>query len=90
MKILKILTPLLIALAMSTFTACSSGGSETNGTETKSYIINATENKDIPLDAQIKSVSTQDAKVKLTRNVEANLTNVYVISGSVEVTEIVE
>ncbi len=90
MKVLKIITPVLMALAISTFTACSSSNQDATNLNTKTYIINATENKDIPIDAQMKSVSTEQAKVKLTRDVEANVTNVYVITGSVEVTEFVE
>ena len=83
-----IMTPLLIALAMGTFIGCSdSNNNTTEDTNTNSYIINETENRDVPLDAQILSISTEQAQVKLTRDVEANEVNVYVISGSVEVTE---
>jgi len=89
-----IITPVLIALAMSTFTACSDSDSnttpETETEITNTYILNATESKDIPLDSQILSVSTEEAQVKLTRDVEANVVNVHVLSGSVEVTEVVE
>jgi len=89
MKTLKtIMTPLLIALVMGTFTACSDSDSNNTDTDnTYKYIINATENRDVPLDAQILSVSTEEAQVKLTRDVEADSVNVYVIRGSVEVTE---
>lgn len=84
-----IITPLLIALAISIFSACSSSSSDTttDAVSSNSYIINATENRDVPLDAEILSVSTEQAQVKLTRDVEAEIVNVYVISGSVEVTE---
>ncbi len=71
---------ILIALAMSTFTACSN-----NDTDTKTkYIINTLENKDIPFDAAMLAQS-EDTKVKITRDVESEMMNVYVISGSVEV-----
>ena len=103
---------ILIALAMSTFTGCSSSSSnnETNTTEsnttvpdtnttepdtntttpiTKSYIINTLENKDIPSTASMLAQSS-DTKVKITRDVESEMMNVYVISGSVEVSEVVE
>ena len=89
----KIITPILIALAIGTFTACSDSSnstpieSEIPAPTSNSYIINETENRDVPLDAQVVSVSTQEAQVKLTRDVEAEVVNVYVISGSVEVTE---
>ena len=77
---------ILIALAMSSFTACSSGGS--NNDDTNIYTINALENKDIPSTASLLA-QTEDTKVKITRDVESDMMNVYVLSGSVEVTEIV-
>ena len=83
MKTIKIFLLLLIALAMGIFTACS----DTDSNNAHIYTINATENRDIPLDSEIVSISTQEAQIKLTRDVEANIVNVYVISGSVEVTE---
>ena len=84
-----IMTPLLIALTMGTFTACSESSSNntTDTDNTNKYIINETESKDVPLNAQILSVSTQEAQVKLTRDIEAEIVNVHVLSGSVEVTE---
>ena len=82
-----ILTPLLIALAISMFTACSDSSSNSEESGLNTYIINAGENRDVPTDAEIVSVSSEDAQVKLTRDVEADTTNVHVISGSVEVTQ---
>lgn len=91
MKTLKIIMPVLIAITMSTFTACSSSSSSSDDTkiDTKSsYIINETENRDIPLDAEMLAQS-EGTKVKITRNVESDTAmNVHVIEGSVEVTEI--
>lgn len=86
----KIITSLLIALAISFLNACSGDGDSNLDLQSNSYIINQGENRDIPIDAQILSVSTQDAQVKLTRDVESNITNIYVISGSVEVTELLQ
>ena len=90
MKTLKtIMTPLLIALAMGTFTACSDSASNNVGTDdTVRIILNTNEEANVSLDSKIVSVSTQQAQVKLTRDVEANEVNVYVISGSVEITEL--
>ena len=88
----KIVLPIFIASAMSIFNGCSDSNSNTPDEElnTNTYIINETENKDIPITAEFKSISTEQAEVKLTRDVEADSVNVYVIKGSVEVTEIVE
>ena len=78
---------ILIGLTMSIFTGCSNSDSNTIETDTNKYILNATENADVSLDAQILSVSTEEAQVKLTRDVENDKTmNVYIISGSVEIT----
>ena len=80
---------LLVALVVNIFSGCSSSSSEntTEDLNTKTYIINETQNKDIPITAQFKSASTDQAEVKLTRDVEQEIVNVYVIKGSVEVTE---
>jgi len=83
----KLIPSILIAIVLSMLTACSSSNETTTKETVNSYIINEGENKDIPIDSQIKSISTQQAQVKLTRDVEADITNVYVISGSVEVSE---
>ena len=86
---------ILIALAISIFTGC---GNNSNNTHTqdeiflednatnKSYIINSLENKDIPITANIL-VQSQDTKVKITRDIESDMMNLYVISGSVAVQE---
>jgi len=88
MKTKNIILSILIASAMSIFTACSdSSSSDSKESGLNTYTINAGENRDVPMDAEVVSVSTEDAQVNLTRDVEAETTNVYVISGSVEVTE---
>ncbi len=82
---------ILIALAMSSFIACSSSNGETiveDTNTTSKFIINTLENKDISLDASLLA-QTKDTKVKITRDVESDIMNVYVIRGSVEVTQIV-
>jgi hypothetical protein len=91
MKINKYILPLLVASATSIFSACSSSSDDTTeNTQTNTYIINETENRDIPIDAQFKSISIDQAKVKLTRDIEKKVVNIYVIKGSVEVTEVIE
>ena len=90
MKALKIITPILIAVAMSTFTACTdSSSSNTKANTGSSYLINATESRDVPLDTELLAQS-EETKVKITRDIEADMMNVYVIIGSVEVTEALE
>jgi len=90
MKMNKIILAILMAFAMSLFTACSDSSSSDDGEGgTNTYTINAGENRDVPIDAEMVSVSAEDAEVKLTRDVEAATTNVHVLSGSVEVTEAV-
>lgn len=83
----------LIALAMSSFTGCSKNSyDDANATlpgatpTAKTYLINALENKDIPSNASMLA-QTKDTKVKITRNVESDIMNVYVLNGRVMVTE---
>ena len=52
------------------------------------YIINTLENKDIPLNASMLA-QTKETKVKITRNIESEVMNIYVLIGSVVVTEVV-
>lgn len=80
---------ILIALAMSSFTACSDSSNKAGEAVSKSYIINTLENKDIPIDSNLLA-QTQDTRVKITRDVESEMMNVYVIKGSVEVSEVLE
>ena len=86
---MKIITAIfiLLVLALIPFTACSDSSVDNVDTDTNSYTINATENKDVPLGAEMVSSSTEKAQVKLTRDIEADIVNVYVISGSVKVTD---
>lgn len=53
-----------------------------------SYILNSLANRDIPSTASLLA-QTEDTKVKITRDVESDMMNVYVLSGSVKVTELV-
>ena len=53
-----------------------------------SYILNSLANRDIPSTASLIA-QTEDTKVKITRDVESDMMNVYVLSGSVKVTELV-
>jgi len=86
-----ILKLIFIVLGIITFTACSDSE---NGSDSlvgsTSYRINMTENRDVPIDALIVSIGDEEAQVRLTRDVEQETLNVYVISGSVRVTEGVE
>ena len=59
---------------------------DTNATNI--FIINALENKDILSTASLLAQS-EDTKVKISRDVESDMMNVSVLSGSVEVTELV-
>lgn len=90
----------LIALAMSTFTGCSGGGGGSSSYDvnttlednitvatSKSYIIYALENGDIPSTATMLAQS-EGTKVKITRDVESDMMNVYVFTGSVLITEV--
>ena len=79
---MKIVTPILLAISMSFFTACSDSSSVDDG----SYVIGALEDRDVPIDAQLLAQST-DTEVTIKRDVESDTMNVYVISGSVKVTD---
>jgi uncharacterized protein YcfL len=81
---------ILIALVMSSFTGCSSSSdSDTDADSTIKYLINTLENKDIPSDASLVAQS-EGTKVEISRNVESDTMNVYVLKGSVEVIETIE
>jgi hypothetical protein len=85
MKTMKIITPVLMALTISTFTAC--GDSDTKLQTTSSYKIYKSENKNVPLDAEMVALSA-DTEVKITRNLDSSDSmNVHVIQGAVEVTK---
>jgi len=91
MRINKIIVPVLVAIATSTFIGCNGSNSndikieeDEQNITTKSYIINKSENRDIPIDANMLA-QTQDTKIKITRDIEKDTMNVYVIEGSVEV-----
>ena len=86
---------ILIALAISIFTGCQSNSNNTHSqnevhldenSTNKSYIINSLENKDISITASVVAQS-EDTKVKITRDIESDMMNLYVISGSVAVQE---
>jgi hypothetical protein len=81
---------ILIALVMSSFTGCSSSSdSDTDADSTIKYLINTLENKDIPSDASLVAQS-ENTKIKISRDVESDTMNVYVLKGSVEVIETIE
>ena len=85
-----------LALAIISFIGCGDGDDSSNdGSETSvevvkptavTYIINVTEDRDIPTTANMLARTTE-TKVKITRDIESTTMNVLVLSGSVEVTE---
>ena len=92
-------TFILITFVMSLFIGCNSSSSndtdqmadeiitpDTPVEEDRSYTLNSSENKDIPITSKLLAQS-EETKVKIIRDVESETMNIEVITGSVEVTE---
>jgi len=81
-----ILINLMIGLIMSSFIACDDSQNVSFTGET-SYRVNISENRDIPIDSLIASIGDEEAQFQVTRGLEPDTLNVYVLSGSVRITE---
>lgn len=82
MRFIKI-SIILIVLSIVSFIGCSSDDSYVPNT----YIINALESREVPSNANVVA-NSEGSKIKITRDIESDSQNIYVISGSVKVTEI--
>ena len=80
---MKYIKSIAIIFSVMLLVSCSD---ESSFSDTGKYMIEEAQSMDVPATASLLSQTT-DTKVKITRDVESESMNVYVISGSVEVSE---